>query len=91
MASVFAIGASQIRRETRLETERMLSNDWVVRHENRCYQVERQSRHHAPAKSKVTVCEWEDGRMEIHYRGQKLKWKSIQGRPVPQRLERRPV
>ena len=32
----------------------------VVRDENRFYQVERQSQHHAPAKSKVTVCEWED-------------------------------
>src|SRR5438132_215695 len=69
----------------RLETERVLSNDWVVRHENRLYQVEQQSQHQAPAKSKVTVCEWENGRMEIHYRGQKLKWKEIEERPVPEK------
>ncbi|MCC6293460.1 MAG: hypothetical protein IT164_12490, partial [Bryobacterales bacterium] len=65
----------------RLETERVLGNDWVVRHENRLYQVERQSRHHAPAKSKVIVCEWEDGTVEIQYRGQKLKWHEIEQRP----------
>ena len=68
----------------RLETDRVLSNDWVVRHENRFYQVEGQSRRYAPAKSKVTVCEWEDGSMEIHYRGQKLIWNEIQERPIKQ-------
>jgi transposase len=68
----------------RLETERRLGNDWVVRHENRFYQVEGQSRRYAPAKSKVTVCEWEDGSMEIHYRGQKLIWNEIPEQPIKQ-------
>jgi hypothetical protein len=80
-------GARPLREILRLETERVLNNDWVVRHENRFYQVERQSQHHAPAKSKVTVCEWQDGTMEMHYRGQKLKWKEIEERPVLQGLE----
>jgi hypothetical protein len=71
----------------RLERQRALSHDWVVRDENRFYQVERQSLHHAPAKSKVTVCEWENGRREIHYRGQKLNWKEIPARPLPSRQE----
>src|SRR5438270_14086003 len=48
----------------RLETERTLSNDWVVRY----FQLPRQSGHYAVAKSKVTVCEWEDGRIAIEYR-----------------------
>ena len=65
-----------------METERTLGNDWVVRHENRFYQVEAQSRNHAPAKSKVTVCEWEDGTVEIHYRGRKLSWHAIAARPA---------
>lgn len=76
-----APGAKQRREIFRLETERVLGNDWVVRHENRFYQVEGQSRSYAPAKSKVTVCEWEDGTMEIHYRGRKLTWHVIQERP----------
>jgi hypothetical protein len=74
-----APGARAMRAILRLETERSLSNDWVVRHANRIYQIERQSQHHAPAKSKVMVCEWEDRTMEIQYRGQKLKWKEIAG------------
>jgi transposase len=76
-----APGARKRREIFRLETERTLANDWVVRHHNRFYQVERQSRHHAPAKSMVLVCEWEDGTVEIHYRGQKLRWHEIQERP----------
>jgi hypothetical protein len=66
----------------RLENERTLGNDWVVRQENRFYQVEAQSRNHAPAKSKVTVCEWEDGKIEIHYRGRKLSWHPVAERPA---------
>ena len=87
--------AKQLHDIFRLETERSLGNDWVVRHENRFYQVEAQSRNHAPAKSKVTVCEWEDGAMEIHYRGQKLTHHEIVERPrKPEAVEekrRRPV
>jgi len=74
--------AKQLREIFRLETERVLGNDWVVRHENRFYQVESQNRHYAPAKSKVTVCEWEDGTIEIHYRGRKLLYREIPQRPV---------
>ena len=65
----------------RLETERVIGNDWVVRYENRFLQVNRQGNHQAPAKGKVVVCEWEDGRLEIRYRGQKLRWKEIAERP----------
>lgn len=63
----------------RLETERTLGNDWVVRHDNRYFQVQRQSRY-APARSKVLVGEYEDGRVAIEYRGQKLAFKEI---PAP--------
>jgi len=84
-------GVRKLEKVFRLERERALSNDWVVRDENRFYQVERQSLHHAPAKSKVTVCEWENGRMEIHYRGQKLSWKEIPARPLPSKQEAEPL
>lgn len=77
-----APGARRLREIFRLETERSLGNDWVVRHEKRLYQVQAQSRNHAPAKSKVTVCEWEDGTLEIHYRGRKLSWHEIAERPA---------
>lgn len=65
----------------RLETERVIGNDWVVRYENRFLQVNRQGNHRAPAKGKVAVCEWQDGRLEIRYRGQKVRWEEIAERP----------
>ena len=74
--------ATKLREIFRLETERTLGNDWVVRHDNHFYQVEAQNRNHAPAKSKVTVCEWEDGTIEIHYRGGKLSWTLLPERPA---------
>jgi hypothetical protein len=69
-----------------LETGRVISNDWVVRYENRYFQVQRQARRYAPAKATVKVCVWEDGRLEIHYRGQALPWQEIAApasTPVP--------
>jgi hypothetical protein len=65
----------------RLETEHTLGNDWVVRADNRFYQVERQSRY-APARSKVLVCADENGRVAIEYRGKKLDFHEIPA-PVP--------
>jgi hypothetical protein len=74
-------GVRKLEEIFRLERERVLSNDWVIRDENLFYQVERQSLHHAPAKSQVRVCEWPDGRVEIHYRGRKLSWSEIPAPP----------
>ena len=51
-----------------LETERSISNDWVVRYENRYFQLERTS-DYPPRQAKVTMCEWEDERIEIRYQG----------------------
>ena len=72
--------AAQLREVFRLETERIIGNDWVVRYDNRLFQVQAQSRKYAPAQGKVLVCEWQDGTMEIEYRGRKLPWKEIVGR-----------
>jgi transposase len=51
-----------------LDTERSISNDWVVRYENRYFQLERTT-DYPPRQAKVVVCEWEDGRVEIRYQG----------------------
>jgi transposase len=45
-----------------------LKQQRVVSYEGRWLQLERQSRHWAPAKSQVTVSEWENGRIAIWYR-----------------------
>jgi hypothetical protein len=75
-------GAAELRHILRLETERTIGNDWVVRYENRLLQVERQNRNWAPARAKVTVCEWQDGSIDIHYRERKLSWTEIEARAV---------
>jgi transposase len=73
----------------RLETERAIGNDWVVRHQNRLFQVTRQSRY-APARSKVVVCEWEDGQVEIRYGGQRLCHEEIAVRPAAPPMAAKP-
>src|SRR6266550_6936395 len=60
-----------------LEEERVVSEDWVVRYKNRLLQLERQSRHWAPAKSRVVVRENEAGKIAMHYRGQPLRFRQI--------------
>jgi hypothetical protein len=74
--------AAELDRIFRLESERVISEDWVVRYENRFFQLEPQSRHYAPARGKVLVCEWPDGRVDIEYRGRAVPWREI---PVPAR------
>ena len=66
-----------------LETERSISNDWVVRYENRYFQLERSS-DYPPRQAKVTVGEWEDGRIEIRYKGKTRPHREIE---APRRNE----
>src|SRR5215469_713430 len=75
-----------------LETQRALSNDWVVRYGGRLLQIQRHSYHHTPVRAKVVVQEWETGKLEIRYRGQKIAWKEIAAlpeRPLPETLRER--
>jgi len=74
-----APSAAELREVFRLESERVIGNDWVVRYANRLFQVQAQSRKYAPAQGQVVVCEWQDGAIEIEYRGRKLPWKEIFG------------
>ena len=63
-----------------LETERSISNDWVVRYENRYFQLERTS-DYPPRQAKVTVCEWEEGRIEVRYKNKARPHREI---PAPE-------
>jgi hypothetical protein len=74
--------AAVLDRIFRLESERTISDDWVVRYENRYFQLERQSGRYAPARNKVLVCESRHGRITIEYRGHALAWREI---PAPAR------
>ncbi len=64
----------------RLEATRSVSNDWVVRYDNRLLQLERQSGH-PPARSTVLVYEAPDGRLEIRYRDRVMRWTEVTGAP----------
>jgi hypothetical protein len=66
----------------RLESERVISEDWVVRYDNRFFQLEPASRNYAPARAKVVVGEGPEGRVEIEYRGRAVPWREI---PAPAR------
>ncbi len=66
-----------------LETERSISNDWVVRYESRYFQLERSS-DYPPRQARVTVCEWEDGRIEIRYQNKARTHREIE---APRRKE----
>src|SRR3984885_6526430 len=72
--------AAELDQIFRLESPRTIYNDWVVRYENRFFQLQRQSRHYAPARSQVLVCEGRHGNITIEYRGRKLGWREI---PAP--------
>lgn len=56
----------------RLEATRILSNDWVVRYDNRFFQLERQSPY-PPARGSVVVREAMNGQVEIRYRDRLLR------------------
>lgn len=60
----------------RLELQRTVSNDWVVRYDNRLLQLERQSGR-PPARSTVQVLEDAAGQIEIRYRDHRMQWTEI--------------
>lgn len=69
--------AAELDKIFRLESERVVSEDWVVRYENRFLQLEPESQHYAPARGKVVVCEGPKGDLEIEYRGHAVQWREI--------------
>lgn len=69
--------ARELREIFRLETERTISNDWVIRHEGRYLQLHPGQRRYGPTQSKAVVCQWEDGAMEVYYRGEKIAFTEL--------------
>lgn len=77
----------------RLQEERRISNDWVVRYQGRFLQIERESRY-APAGGKVTVSEGRDGSLQVLYRNREVSCREIPTplpRPQPQPVASRPA
>jgi hypothetical protein len=80
-----------------LEEERVVSEDWVVRYQNRLLQLERPSRPRVPAKSRVLVRENQAGEVAIHYaitvwcaaNGRRLLQRRARALPLPPRIHPR--
>jgi hypothetical protein len=79
-------GKQELDAAFRLEQERTVSNDWVVRYECRFLQIERESRQ-APAGAKVLVTEGRHGGLQVLYRGRQVRWTEIAA-PPPRSPER---
>jgi len=60
-----------------LESERVISNDWVVRHGGRWLQLHPGSRRDGPTQSKALVCEYANGSVEVYYRGERVRFHEI--------------
>jgi len=81
--------ARELRQIFRLETERTISNDWVIRHNGRNLQLQPGQRRYGPTQSKALVCEWEDGAMQVYYRGERVAFTELKepirktARPIP--------
>lgn len=71
----------QLGRVFRLEYERTVSNDWMIRHKGRWFQLGRSGGPYTPRQRKVVVWEAEDGSLEVVYRGKKLASEEITDRP----------
>ena len=84
-----APSASELRRIFRLETERVIGRDWVVRYDSRFFQVKPQRGRYAPARARVLVREAEDGNLEIEYRGRPLPFVELAQPPVKEPAERK--
>jgi transposase len=69
--------AGELRQIFRLETERTISNDWVVRHEGRYLQLHARQGRYGPTQRKALVCQGENGAMEVYYRGEKIAFTEL--------------
>ena len=69
--------ARELQEIFRLETERTISNDWVIRHEGRWMQLHPRQRRYGPTQSKALVCEWEQGTIQVYYRGERIAFSEL--------------
>ena len=63
------------------EEKRVVQRDWTAACAGKWYQVDRQHEALSLVGRKVVVRTLRDGRVQLAYRGKKLKWKELPGRP----------
>jgi hypothetical protein len=88
---VRAPSAAKLREVFRLETERWISNDWVAQYRGHFLQLQPQNKRYGPTQAQALICEWEDGAVEVHYRGERMDYEDLAVRPrVVQAAPREP-
>jgi transposase len=65
------------------EAERVVQRDWTVACDGHWYQLDRQHEALSLAGRKVVVRTLRDGRVQLVYRGGKLRWRELPARPQP--------
>jgi transposase len=63
------------------EEERVVQKDWTAACEGKWYQVDRQHEALSLVGRKMVIRTLRDGRVQLAYRGKKLKWKELPERP----------
>lgn len=63
------------------EEERVVQADWTVAWGGKWYQLDRRHEELSLVGRKVIVRRLREGRRQIEYRGQKLRWRELPGRP----------
>jgi hypothetical protein len=64
------------------EEERVVQGDWTVACDGHWYQLDRQHEALSLVRRKVIVRTLREGRVQLVYRGGKLKWRALPGRPL---------
>lgn len=73
------------------EEPRVVQNDWTLRWRNRYFQIARQHEALHLAQRTVIVRERLDGSLALLYRGQMLRFKELQGRPIRPAIRNRAI
>ncbi len=71
------------------EDQRVVSNDWTVRHKNVHYQIEQGNSQHPQPKGKVIVRTRLDGTIHLLFNNKPLKYKKLTSKDLQRRTARR--
>lgn len=71
------------------QDERVIGNDWVVRYNNRYFQIAKQL-NLPPSGSTATIREWEDGRIEVLCKERRLRHEELPMRPIRAKVAKAP-
>jgi transposase len=77
-----APSSAELDRVFRLQTERWVSNDWVVRHHNRYLQLQPARRQRRSQSAKAVLYESEQGSIEVCYRGKTMAFVELSKPPA---------